>query len=215
MNKAIQYDPKNLVKQEKTYTVYQGPGSNLVLEFAGQGGKNGKVPGSYRTALRYFRLLQQRNLPSCFLDACEERGLFLVRPSRILGNGLEWIYRGVATGSFVERYGAYVKEGDPLLPLIESRLKDEDRGNPFIERQGLQALGILPLQAYESCLQLCSNIFALAASDMLALGLALREMRIELGLDAEGRILLNRAIEPEALCVYHGKNKVEDFEAFF
>ena len=235
MNKNIQFDPNSLIKQGKTKNVYQGPGGNIVLEFTDRvtgnaasgeidpGGNDqlgelqGKSELAYKIALHYFRLLQQRSLPTHFIDACDERRLFLVRPSRMLGNGIEWIYRGVASGSFVRRYGMYIKEGAPILPYVETSFKDDERGDPFVTPQALQILGIMPQQAYEACMQLCSNVFALVSSDMLSLGLALWDMKIELGLDAEGRIMVIDEISPDCMRVCHGKNKVSGPElgAFF
>ena len=226
MNANIQYDPKNLIKQGKTKNVYQAAAGNVVLEFTDRvtgiaasgtvdpggndvlGEEQGKSALAYRMAVHYFRLLQQRNLPTHFLDACDERKLFLVRPTRLFGNGLEWIYRAVASGSFVRRYAMYIKEGTPILPFIETSFKDDERGDPFVSGQALQLLGIMPHQMYEGCLQLCSNVFALVASDMLSLGLALWDMKIELGLDSEGRIMVIDEISPDCMRVYNGKNRI-------
>ena len=102
----------------------------------------------------------------------------------------------------------YIKEGSPILPYMEASLKDDERGDPFVTPQALQILGIMPQQAYEACVQLCSNVFALVSSDMLSLGLALWDMKIELGLDAEGRIMVIDEISPDCMRVYHGKKKV-------
>jgi phosphoribosylaminoimidazole-succinocarboxamide synthase len=235
MNQNIQFDPNNLIKQGKTKNVYQGPGGNIVLEFTDRvtgnaasgeidpggndqlGEQQGKSELAYKMALHYFRLLQQRNLPTHFIDACDERKLFLVRSTRMFGNGLEWIYRGVASGSFVRRYGMYVKEGAPILPYVETSLKDDERGDPFVTPQILQMLGIMPQQAYDACVQLCSNVFALVSSEMLSRGLALWDMKVELGLDAEGRIMVIDEISPDCMRVYHGKNKISGPElgAFF
>ena len=230
MNKNIQFDPNNLIKQGKTKNVYQGPGGNIVLEFTDRvtgdaasgeldpGGNDrlGEQPGkselAFKIALHYFRLLQQRSLPTHFIDACDERRLLLARPSRMFGNGIEWIYRSVASGSFVRRYGMYIKEGAPILPYMETSLKDDERGDPFVTPQVLQLLGIMPQQAYDACVQLCSNVFALVASDMLSLGLALWDMKIELGLDADGRIMVIDEISPDCMRVYHGKYKVSGQE---
>jgi len=230
MNQSIQFDPNRLIKQGKTKNVYQGPGGNIVLEFTDRvtgnaasgeldpGGNDrlgelqGKSELAYKMAAHYFRLLQQRSLPTHFIDACDERRLFLVRPSRMFGNGLEWIYRGVASGSFVRRYGMYITEGAPILPYVETSFKDDERGDPFVTPQALQALGIMPQQAYDACVQLCSNVFALVSSDMLSRGLALWDMKIELGLDAEGRIMVIDEISPDCMRVYHGKSKISGSE---
>ena len=235
MNERIQFDPSNLIRQGKTKNVYQGPGGNLVLEFTDRvtgyaasgeidpggndrlGEQQGKSELAYKMAVHFFQLLQQRNLPTHLLDACDERRLFLVRPSRLFGNGLEWIYRGVASGSFVRRYGMYVKEGMPVLPYMETCLKDDERGDPLVTPQALQILGIMPQQAYETCMQLCSAVFSLVSSNILTLGLALWDMKIELGLDAEGRIMVIDEISPDCMRVYHGKNKlsVQELGKFF
>jgi phosphoribosylaminoimidazole-succinocarboxamide synthase len=183
------------------------PGGNDTM-----GELRGKSELAYKTALHYFRLLQKHNLPVHFLDACDERRLFLVRPSRMFGQGLEWIYRGVASGSFVRRYGLYIQEGAPILPFMEASLKDDERGDPFVTSQALQVLGIMPQQAYDACAQLCSNVFALVSSDMLSRGLALWDMKIELGLDSDGRIMVIDEISPDCMRAYHGKNKVSGSE---
>ncbi|MDR2694984.1 MAG: hypothetical protein LBC79_01205 [Deltaproteobacteria bacterium] len=215
MNNNISFDPNKLITQGKTKKVYQGPGGNLVLEFTGSAAKD--AAPVYKMAAYYFRLLQQHNLPSHFIDACDERGLFLVRPARLFGKGLGWVYRSVASGSFARRYGMYIKEGAPILPYMETRLKDEERGNPFVTPQALHVLGIMPQQAYDACVQLCSNVFALVSSDMLSRGLALRDLQIELGLDAEGRIMVIDDISPDGMRVHHGANELSGPElgAFF
>jgi phosphoribosylaminoimidazole-succinocarboxamide synthase len=215
MNASIRYDPTKIVRQGGTKNIYQGTGGNVVLEFTDRTargapeGEKGKGPLSCRISAHYFRLLQQRGLPSHFLDACDERGLLLARSARTFGNGIEWIYRGVAAGCFVDRYGMYVKEGTPVPPFIETRLKDDARGNPFVTGQILQMLGIMPAQAYEACLQLCSGVFALVASDLLSRGLALWNMKLELGLDAEGRVMVIDEIGPDCMRVHHGKDRLD------
>ena len=236
MNEKITFDPNNLIKQGKTKNVYQGLGGNIVLEFTDRvtgnaasgeidpGGNDrlgelkGKSELAYAIALHYFRLLQRHSLPTHFIDACDERRLILARPSRMFGKeGIEWIYRGVASGSFVRRYGMYIDEGMPILPYMEASLKDDERGDPFITPQALQILGIMPQQAFDACVQLCSNVFALVASDMLSHGLALWDIKIELGLDAENRIMVIDEISPDCMRVYHGKTKLSGPElgAFF
>jgi len=230
MNENIRFDPSKLIKQGKTKNVYQASDGNIVLEFTDRvtgyadsgeidpGGNDrlgelkGKSELAFNMAAHYFRLLQQRNLPTHFIDACDERKLFLVRPSRMFGNGIEWIYRGVASGSFVRRYGMYIKEGTPILPYMEASFKDDERGDPFVTPQTLQILGIMPQQAYDACVQACSNVFALVSSDMLSRGLALWDMKIELGLDAEGRIMVIDEISPDCMRVYLGKNKISGSE---
>jgi phosphoribosylaminoimidazole-succinocarboxamide synthase len=102
----------------------------------------------------------------------------------------------------------YVKEGAPILPYVETSLKDDERGDPFVTPQALQVLGIMPQQIYEACMQLCSAAFALVASDMLSRGLALWDMKIELGLDSEGRIMIIDEISPDCMRVYHGNTKI-------
>jgi phosphoribosylaminoimidazole-succinocarboxamide synthase len=100
---------------------------------------------------------------------------------------------------------------------VETSLKDDERGDPFVTPQALQVLGMMPQQAYDACMQLCSNVFALVASDMLSRGLALWDMKIELGLDAEGRIMVIDEISPDCMRVYHGNKKVSgtEFGKFF
>ena len=219
MNENIRFDPNKVLKRGGTKNVYQGAGGTLVLEFTdrvrgkdGPGEEEGAGATAYATAVRYFRLMQERGLPTHFLDACDERRLILVRSARLFGNGLEWVYRGVASGSFVRRYGMYVKEGAPLPPYVETRFKDAERGDPFVTPQALQALGLMHQQAYDACMQLCSAVFALLSSDLLSHGLALWAAKLEVGLDAEGRIMVIDAVSPDCLRVRHGNNTLSASE---
>ena len=43
--------------------------------------------------------------------------IMTVKPATVFGNGLEVICRFKAVGSFLRRYGAYVKEGQDLDSL--------------------------------------------------------------------------------------------------
>ena len=56
---------------------------------------------------------------------------------------LEVICREKAWGSFVRRYGQYVREGKPLPSLVEFTLKDDKRGDPLITEDALVALDIV------------------------------------------------------------------------
>ena len=55
-----------------------------------------------------------------------------VKPATFFGKGVEIICRLKATGSFIRRYGDYCTEGQDLDFLIESSLKDDERGDPMI-----------------------------------------------------------------------------------
>lgn len=77
------------------------------------------------------------------MSADVENATMEVLPAKVFGKGLEVICRYRAVGSFLRRYGAYANEGDKLDAYVEATLKDDDRGDPLITCEGLEALGIM------------------------------------------------------------------------
>src|SRR5690554_77358 len=143
----------------KTKDVYALENGNILLEFkddvTGEGdvidpGANtviGKVEGKGNASLRlsshFFEILEKKGIPSHFVSADSERNTMLVKRAVTFGDGLEFVCRLKAAGSFVRRYGRYVREGTPLDYLVEITLKDDERGDPLINEQSLCQLGLM------------------------------------------------------------------------
>ena len=106
--------------------------------------------------------------------------------------GLEVICRLVATGSFIRRYGDYIKDGTPLEGgYVEATLKDDDRGDPLITSEGLAALGIMSEEQFASMKDQTLRITKLVADDLKKKGLVLYDIKFEFGYNNDEVILID------------------------
>lgn len=110
---------------------------------------------------------------------------------------LEVVVRNVLAGSTAKKLG--IEEGTPLKnPLVEFYLKDDDLGDPFVSDD--QALAIGASTSKEELAEL--KQLALSVNQSLLkvfseIGIRLIDFKIELGRDAEGKILLADEISPD------------------
>mgnify|MGYP006378519851 FL=1 len=119
------------------------PGANTVgLTIDGAG-----LAGLKLTSFFYSKL-NALDVPTHYVDANFDDATMTVKPATVFGNGLEVICRFKAVGSFLRRYGAYVKEGQELDSFVEVTIKDDDRLDPPISADALHMLGILSLEEY-------------------------------------------------------------------
>ena len=85
------------------------PGANTVgLSIEGIG------KGNLMVSAMFFKMLEDAGIHTHYISADVENGTMDVKPAKAFGKGLEVICRYRAVGSFLRRYGAYVKEGDKL-----------------------------------------------------------------------------------------------------
>ena len=114
----------------KTKNVYELDNGNYLLEFkddcTGSDGvfdPGGNTVGltiegigkaNLQTSIRYFELLKKAGIKTHYVSADIEKARMEVLPAKVFGNGIEVICRLRATGSFIRRYGDYIKDGDEL-----------------------------------------------------------------------------------------------------
>ena len=85
------------------------PGANtvgLTMEGAGRAG--------LRLTKFFFEKLNEKGIPTHYIDANIEEQTMTVKPAEVFGKGLEVICRYKAVGSFLRRYGLYAEEGQSL-----------------------------------------------------------------------------------------------------
>jgi len=161
------------------------PGANtvgLTIEGAGAAG--------LKTSIYFFKFLTEKGVKTHFVSADEAERTMTVKPITSFGDGLEVICRFKALGSFIHRYGGYVKEGEPLDALVEMTLKDDDRGDPLITQDALEQLGILKGSEYETLKTLAREISEIIKKELATKGLELCDIKLEFGKDKDGEILL-------------------------
>ena len=156
-----------LIYEGKTKNVYGLENGNVLLKFKDDcTGKDGVFdPGentvgltiegigkaNLETSVYYFELLKQAGIKTHYVAANVEDATMEVLPGKVFGHGLEVICRLVATGSFIRRYGEYIKDGTPLEGgYVECTFKNDEKGDPLVTGEGLAALGVMSPELFES-----------------------------------------------------------------
>ena len=202
----------------KTKDVYKLENGNVLLKFKDDcTGKDGVFdPGenavgltidgigkeNLKTSIYYFELLKEAGIKTHYVDANIEEATMEVLPATVFGKGLEVICRLVATGSFIRRYGEYIENGTPLKGgYVECTLKNDEKGDPLITAEGLNALGIMSLDLFESMKQQTLKITNLINEDLNKIGLDLWDIKFEFGYN-NGEVILIDEIASGNMRVY-------------
>jgi phosphoribosylaminoimidazole-succinocarboxamide synthase len=119
------------------------------------------------------------------------------------GNGLEVICRLVATGSFIRRYGEYIKDGTVLEGgYVECTFKNDAKGDPLVTGEGLAALGIMTPAMFETMKEQTLKITKVVADDLKTIGLDLWDIKFEFGYTKDGEVVLIDEIASGNMRVY-------------
>ncbi len=196
-----------LVNKGKTKDVYKLEDGNYLLKFkddvTGEDGvfnpganKVGlTIEGAGRSALKlskyFFEVLEEKGIPTHYIDADIEEATMTVKPAKVFGNGLEMICRYRAVGSFLRRYGMYAKEGQPLDALVEITLKDDERNDPLITEDALCMLGILTHDEYETLKELTIKISNIIKEELAKKGIELYDIKLEFGKIGDKIVLID------------------------
>lgn len=196
------------VYEGKTKDVYELDNGNVMLKFKDDcTGKDGVFdPGensvgltidgigkaNLETSIHFFEILKDAGIKTHYVGANIDEATMEVLPAKVFGKGLEVICRLVATGSFIRRYGDYIKDGTPLEGgYVEATLKDDDRGDPLITSEGLAALGIMSEEQFASMKDQTLRITKLVADDLKKKGLDLYDIKFEFGYNNDKVILID------------------------
>ena len=206
-----------LVYKGKTKDVFSLEDGNYLLKFKDDvTGENGvfdpgantvglSIDGAGKAGLKmtahFFKLLNQRGVKTHFVDADIENTTMTVLPATVFGKGLEVICRFRAVGSFIKRYGAYIESGTPLNSYVEVTIKDDDRGDPLINKEALDQLGIMTPAEYDQLAQMTKEISVIIRDEMSKLGLDLYDIKLEFG-RVNGQVYLIDEISGGNMRVY-------------
>jgi phosphoribosylaminoimidazole-succinocarboxamide synthase len=200
-----------LVKTGKTKDVYKLPDGNYLLRFkdtvtghisgeSDPGGNSvvgsvaGVASGALKMSAYYFELMKKHNILTHYINADFSKNEMLVCPADIFGNGLEFVLRYKAAGSFVRRFGLYCKEGEELRTeftpaVFEATLKDDAHNDPPVTGEILAALKLLTPVQYDEIRNKTIQICDIVKDDLKSRGLELIDIKIEFGL-VDGKIAL-------------------------
>ena len=192
----------------KTKDVYELENGNVLLKFKDDcTGKDGVFePGentvgltiegigreNLKTSIYYFELLKEANIKTHYISANIDESTMEVYPGKVFGHGLEVICRLVATGSFIRRYGEYIKDGTPLEGgYVECTFKNDAKGDPLVTSEGLAALGVMSEEMFKSMKEQTLKITKIIADDLKTIGLELWDIKFEFGYHNDEVILID------------------------
>ena len=163
------------------------PGENtVVLTIEGIGKEN------LKTSIYYFELLKKAGIKTHYVDADVENSTMEVLPGKVFGHGLEVICRLVATGSFIRRYGEYIQDGTVLENgYVECTFKNDAKGDPLVTAEGLEALGVMSMDLFNSMKEQTLKITKIVADDLASIGLQLWDIKFEFGYNNNEVILID------------------------
>ena len=212
----------------KTKDVYKLDNGNVLLKFKDDcTGKDGVFdPGentvgltiegigkaNLQTSVYYFELLKQAGIKTHYVSANIDEATMEVLPGKVFGHGLEVICRLVATGSFIRRYGEYIADGTRLEGgYVECTFKNDEKGDPLVTAEGLDALGVMSLDMFQSMKEQTLKITKIVADDLKTIGLDLWDIKFEFGYNGDEVILIDE-IASGNMRVYQGDKIVDPVE---
>ncbi len=222
-------DLMELITKGKTKDVYKLEDGNYLLKFKDDvTGEDGvfdpgantvglTIEGAGRAGLRlskfFFEILNERGIPTHYIDSDIENATMTVKPAKVFGNGLEVICRYRAVGSFIRRYGMYAKEGQPLDAFVEVTLKDDARQDPPINEDALHMLGILTRDEYKVLKELTIDISNIIKEELAKKGIELYDIKLEFGrVGEDNRIALIDEISGGNMRAYKYGEYIEPLE---
>ena len=216
------------IYEGKTKNVYGLENGNVLLKFKDDcTGKDGVFdPGENSvgltidgigkanliTSIHYFELLKKAGIKTHYISANIDDATMEVLPATVFGHGLEVICRLVATGSFIRRYGEYIKDGTPLEGgYVECTFKNDAKGDPLVTSEGLAALGIMSTEMFNSMKEQTLKITKIVADDLKSIGLDLWDIKFEFGYN-NGEVILIDEIASGNMRVYKDGKIVDPVE---
>ena len=228
MKLVIHFIAKEQTNMKKVYSgktkdVYSLENGNVLLKFKDDcTGKDGVFdPGentvgltidgigkaNLQTSVYYFEMLKEAGIKTHYVSANINEATMEVLPAECFGKdlgggGLEVICRLVATGSFVRRYGEYIKDGTPLEGgYVECTFKNDEKGDPLVTGEGLVALKVMTAEMFESLKAQTLKITQIVADDLKTIGLDLWDIKFEFGYN-NGEVILIDEIASGNMRVY-------------
>ena len=211
---------KKLVYTGKTKNVYALENGNYLLKFKDDcTGKDGVFdPGensigltidgvgdvNLRMSIYFFEKINAAGIRTHFVSADLNETTMEVRHK--------------AVGSFYRRYSDYIEEGADLPAYVEMTFKNDAKGDPLVTKDGLQVLGVMTGEQYDTIKDMTQKITRIVADEMLKRGLVLYDIKFEYGYDADGKVMLIDEIASGNMRVYKDGQYVDPMtlsELFF
>lgn len=185
------------------------PGANTVglkIDGVGQAG--------LKMSTYFFELFNSKGIRTHFVESKIEDASMKVRAAKMFGQGLEVIVRYRAVGSFYRRYQPYIEqEGMKLNSLVEITVKDDERGDPLINRDALIMLGVLSEEEYNYLYNSAIEICGIIKEELSNKDMELYDIKLEFGRDKEtNEIMLIDEVSAGNMRVYKGDKSIKPLE---
>lgn len=215
------------IYEGKTKSVFELENGNYYLVFKDDvTGEDGKFdPGANTVGLSidgvgkadlqlteyFFKRLHEKGVKTHFIKADLSKPAMEVLPVKPFGKGVEAICRLKSTGSFMRRYGLYAKEGQDLDGFFELTLKDDDRGDPVINEDACELLGIMEKETYQIIKEKTRAIAFYMRDILKEFDIELYDIKFEFGLNT-GEILLMDEMSGGNMRAYKDGRQLEPLE---
>lgn len=193
---------KEMIYEGKAKKVFATDNADQVLvsykddATAFNGEKKGTIVGkgvvNNRMTNYLMKMLEGKGIPTHFVEEINDRDT-IVKKVEIVP--LEVIIRNKACGSFSKRYG--VAEGTELkMPTIEFSYKDDDLGDPLINRYHALALGLASEEEINEIERLAFLVNENLIAFFKTIDIELVDFKLEFG-RFHGQIVLADEISPD------------------
>ncbi|RUL49303.1 MULTISPECIES: phosphoribosylaminoimidazolesuccinocarboxamide synthase [Lysinibacillus] len=150
-----------------------------------------------------FEKLKTNGIDSHFVERISEHEQ-LVRKVDIIP--IEVVVRNIAAGSLAKRLG--VEEGTPLKrTIVEFYYKDDSLGDPFINNDHIDILGIATKEEVEALYKLGLKVNTVLQPIFEEVGVTLVDFKLEFGRDKDGNVLLADEISPDTCRLWDAETK--------
>jgi phosphoribosylaminoimidazole-succinocarboxamide synthase len=155
---------------------------------------DGKGPMNLRISVRILAEMERAGIPTHVVRVLSEREL-LVRKVQIVQ--LEVVVRNIVAGTFAKRYG--IDEGRVLeRPLVELFWKDDAHGDPLVNDDAAQLLGLATADEVVAIKALALRVNEVLRGFFGERGIDLVDFKVEFGRASDGRLLLADEISPDS-----------------
>ena len=186
-------DPEQLIVSYKDgATAFNGQKKGTI---AGKGAINNRMSNFL------MAMLEKHGVPTHLVQELNERETVVKKVSIV---PLEVIIRNISAGSFSKRYG--VAEGIVFEePTLEFSYKNDDLGDPLINRYHALALKLASREELETIQTLAFRVNEVLKAYFLGLGMTLVDFKLEFGRLSDGSIVLADEISPDTCRLWDSK----------
>ena len=182
------------VEYKNSATAFNG---EKKAEIEGKGVLNNRI-----TTL-IFGKLKENGIDSHFVKSISDNEQ-LVRKVDIIP--IEVVVRNIAAGSLAKRLG--FEEGTPLKrTIVEYYYKDDNLGDPFINDEHIEILGIATKEEVSKLYELGLKVNSVLQPIFEEIGVILVDFKLEFGRDKEGNVLLADEISPDTCRLWDAETK--------